>query len=230
MDGLTDLLKSSRLFDGVGKATLRESILPRGTVKVCPKGANLFLPQDRIGDFMLLLSGRIKAVYYLERGTEDIRNVFLPPRLIGVDLICTRTRLSPYQATAVERSEVFAFPAKVILSPGSMAEEERLKCLNNLLLILSQVNMQNEYRLAILTHGSLRERVLVYLTMQASKARRDTFSIPFTREEMASFLAVNRSALSHELGLLRREGIIDFRKNVFTLLRREGEAYSPAEE
>lgn len=215
-----DVLMSCRLFNGVEEVTVTENILPRGTVRTYTRGENLFLTQDRVGEIMILLSGKVKSVYYLEEGEQDVRSIFLPPRLIGVDLICTRTRIAPYQAMAVESSTVFTFPAEVILAPGSVSEAERLKCLNNLLLILSQVNMQNQYRLAILTHNGLRERITVYLTMQANKAHSDTFRIPFSREEMASFLSVNRSALSHELGLMKREGIIDFRKNVFTLLTR----------
>ena len=39
-----------------------------------------------------------------------------------------------------------------------------------------------------------------------------------TQEELADFLCVNRSALSHELGKMEREGLIRFRKNEFTLL------------
>lgn len=35
---------------------------------------------------------------------------------------------------------------------------------------------------------------------------------------MADFLCVNRSALSHELSRMEREGLIRFHKNQFTLL------------
>ena len=38
------------------------------------------------------------------------------------------------------------------------------------------------------------------------------------REELAAFLCVNRSALSHELSRMEAEGLIRFRKNEFTLL------------
>ena len=53
--------------------------------------------------------------------------------------------------------------------------------------------------------------------MQANRLRKRTFAVSFSREEMASFLCVNRSALSHELSLMEQEGLITFRKNVFTL-------------
>lgn len=80
---------------------------------------------------------------------------------------------------------------------------------------------EKEYRLAILSQKGLRERILTYLRMQAAKRGVDTFAIPFSREELADFLCVNRSALSHELSLLQQEGVIRFRKNEFTVIRKD---------
>lgn len=42
-----------------------------------------------------------------------------------------------------------------------------------------------------------------------------------TREELASYLAVDRAALSRTLGELKKEGIIDFHKNHFIILDTE---------
>lgn len=227
MDELIATIQNNPLFARVPCESIRASIMPRGSVKTYAAGSNLFLPLDRVSRVNVLLSGKVKLVYYMENGEEDVRNLIFPPKLIGADLICTRTQLSPYQATAVEQSAVFSFPAELILQQGSMPEPERLTCINNLLRILSNLNMQNEYRLAILTRSGLRERIMVYLTMQANKAQSNAFRIPFSREEMASFLRVNRSALSHELSLLRQEGIVEFHKNEFTLLTRYDETVLP---
>lgn len=95
--------------------------------------------------------------------------------------------------------------------------------MNHLLTHIANENMKKEYRLAILSQNGLRDRITTYLTMQARRRGENSFTIPFSREEMASFLCVNRSALSHELGLMRSEGIIEFRKNRFTLLRWKAE-------
>ncbi len=43
------------------------------------------------------------------------------------------------------------------------------------------------------------------------------FNLPFDRSDMAVYLGVNRSALSRELSLMKKEGIIDFYKNSFSL-------------
>jgi Mn-dependent DtxR family transcriptional regulator len=44
------------------------------------------------------------------------------------------------------------------------------------------------------------------------------FSIPFSRQELADYLGVDRSALSGELSKMQRDGLIEFRKSDFTLL------------
>ena len=50
-----------------------------------------------------------------------------------------------------------------------------------------------------------------------------SFDIPLDRQQLADFLAVDRSAMSAALGKLRDEGILEFRKNHFHLLRRHPE-------
>lgn len=223
-----ETVRQNLLFENVSEEVLEHCILPRGTVLKLEQGENVFLPLEQVNTVQILLSGKIKLAYYMANGEEDIRNLLMPGELIGIDLVCTRTQLSPYQATAVEKSEIFSMSASDFLEPGILPEVTRLACLRNLLIILSQINMRNEYRLAILMRNSLRERILVYLFMQANRNMSDTFSIPFTREEMASFLRVNRSALSHELSLMKQEGIIDFSRNRFTLLKKNSASYDVA--
>ena len=43
------------------------------------------------------------------------------------------------------------------------------------------------------------------------------FDIPFSRQQLADYLAVERSGLSLELGKMRDEGMVEFRKNHFRL-------------
>ena len=43
------------------------------------------------------------------------------------------------------------------------------------------------------------------------------FNGPISREELAAYLCVNRSALSRELSLMQEEGLITFQKNQFHL-------------
>ena len=141
-----------------------------------------------------------------------------PGHTLGTDLVCTRSRRSPYYAVAAGDLQVLRFPAAFLLERGILPEEDRRVLWGNLLAILSDDSLRKHYRLAILAQRGLRDRVLVYLTMQAERRGTPTFRVPFSREELAAFLCVNRSALSHELSRMEAEGLIRFRKNEFTLL------------
>ena len=219
MDNLLSLLPRTDLLKVFSPHTLDTLLCPRGSVEAYPKDATIFYPQDKVSQVRVLLSGKVHLVYFMSDGKVDLRSTLTPPSIVGLDLVCTRTQVSPYQAMAADQSTLFSFPISLLLEPGVLPEPERLAALHQLLISLSHMNMQKEYRLAILTHNSLRERILIYLTMQAARRHTLSFSIPFSRDEMASFLSVNRSALSHELSLLRQEGVLDFHKNHFTLLQ-----------
>ena len=134
-----------------------------------------------------------------------------------MDLLWTGSRVAPYFAVAAEDSQVVQFPAFLLDEDGGLEAKWRLQILEKVLKLISQDNMRKEYRLSILSRKGLRERILTYLSMQGAKRRTSTFTIPFTREELASFLCVNRSAMCHELSLMQQEGLISFRKNEFTL-------------
>ena len=60
---------------------------------------------------------------------------------------------------------------------------------------------------------------MAYLMLQAKKAGSSRFEIPFDRQELADYLACDRSALSAVLGKLKKEGIIEYNKNSFTVYK-----------
>ena len=53
--------------------------------------------------------------------------------------------------------------------------------------------------------------------LEAEAQRRDgyEFDIPFSRQQLADYLGVERSGLSVELGKMRDEGLLDFHKSHF---------------
>ena len=56
-----------------------------------------------------------------------------------------------------------------------------------------------------------------YLSDQAIRCGRRSFTIPFNRQQLADYLNVERSALSNELSLMRQDGILRYDKNHFVV-------------
>lgn len=231
METMLSVLEQCRLFRGLSPEALEREVLPLGRLRGYEKQAVLIAPGDRVDWFAVVLRGKAQISQIFSDGTSSLMDALEPGYTLGTDLICTRSRRAPYYATAAGGLQVLRFPGEPLLEPGLLPEEIRQVLRRNLLTILSDDGLRKHYRLAILAQRGLRDRVLVYLTMQAERRGATTFRIPFSREELAAFLCVNRSALSHELSRMEAEGLIRFRKNEFTLLSagRERSAWSAEE-
>lgn len=228
MNELTQLLKHSALFCDLSPETIESRLLSQGIMQEYAKGSYLIMPQARLDSFGFIVSGLIHTAHISIDGDFRIIDALESGEIFGADLMCTRSRISPYHAMAAQPSRVLLFSVSMLLEPGHLPEGDRQKILLRLLTIIAHENMRKDYRLAILSQKGLRERIMTYLTMQAHKRGTATFTIPFDREALASFLCVNRSALSHELTLMRQEGIIRCRKSTFTLLHwqeEDGQSY-----
>ena len=217
MKELIAQLERSVLFCDLDAETIASQILPLGNIQEYAKGTCLIMPQERLESFGIVVSGLIHITHVSIDGNVRLLDALEPGKAYGSDLIYTRSRVSPYHAVAAQPSRIFMMPAAALLEKGYLSDEVRHRIQLRLLTIISHENMRKDYRLAILSRKGLRERILTYLTMQADKRGTDSFQIPFSREELANFLCVNRSALSHELAVMQQEGILDFHKNRFTL-------------
>lgn len=221
MEELIGLLKQTRLLEQLSSEMIQQFIVPKGRIVKHEKGDYIISAQETVNTVQIILSGKIHIIHLFADGSYSLSSTETPLRVLGVDLIATKTQIAPYHAVAAEPSVTFLFPASIILQPGEIPESVRLLLLNQLLLMVSHLHIQKEYRLAILSRNGLRDRIMIYLSMQAARRGTNSFKIPFSRSEMASFLCVNRSALSHELNRMKKEGIIDFHKSNFTLLQYE---------
>jgi len=75
-----------------------------------------------------------------------------------------------------------------------------------------------QQRIDLLVMKSLRAKVAAYLLSEAARAHSLTFSIPFSRIQLADYLNCDRSALSRELSTMQKEGLIDTYRSSFKLL------------
>ena len=65
---------------------------------------------------------------------------------------------------------------------------------------------------------STREKLLSYLSSEALRQGKRSFSIPFDRQQLADYLCVDRAAMSSELSKLQQEGILKTNRKHFELL------------
>lgn len=91
------------------------------------------------------------------------------------------------------------------------------KLMRNLLQISLNKNLNLSSRSYHTAPKTSRGRIMAYLSAMSIRAHSREFDIPFDRQQLADYLNLERSALSKELSKMRRDGLLEFRKNHFVL-------------
>ena len=115
----------------------------------------------------------------------------------------------------------------LFLDPSRALSSDRSGChrfTRNLLALLAGRDLALTRKMGHMARRTTRDKLLSYLSAQALQAGRPEFDIPLDRQQLADYLAVDRSAMSAALGKLRDEGVLTFRKNHFRLLRQVEDA------
>ena len=93
------------------------------------------------------------------------------------------------------------------------------KLLKNILIISSLKNLVLSGRSFHTSPKSCRGRLLSYLNAIALQTGSKEFDIPFNRQQLADYLNLERTNLSKELSHMKDEGLIEYRKSHFRLLK-----------
>lgn len=120
-------------------------------------------------------------------------------------------------AAAAEDCRVLFINLNRLLSDSNRSKAWYTSVMRDLLWACSEKNLTLSNRIFCSSSKSARRRIMSYLSSEAKKQGKNDFLIPFDRSGMADFLNLERTALSKELGRMRNEGLIDFKKNRFII-------------
>ena len=210
-------LQKVSLFKGIEKKEL-EAILNciGGTIRNVKKGEFLLLAGTKITQVGVVLSGELHIISECFDGKRSLNATLLPCATYGEALCCAGVDNSPISVVAKKDSTVLMLDVPKALHPCPDTCGFHGKLIENMLRIVAINNLHLQNRIEIMNINSVRGRVLHYLESFVP-TQGQKITIPFNREEMASYLGVERSALSHELAKMKADNLIDYRKNHFHL-------------
>jgi biotin operon repressor len=62
---------------------------------------------------------------------------------------------------------------------------------------------------------------MLFLLALADESGSDTVNIGMTQKELGAYIGIGRTAVNLELCKMKQEGIIDYRRYIYTILKRE---------
>lgn len=212
-------LQKTQLFQGMNREEIGGILDCLGAVRRnYPKGTFLRHRGEELHSVGIVLAGRVHLLEEDFWGNRTILGDASPGQLFGESYACLPGETLSVDVWAAEDTAVLYLKMDRILRPCSNACAFHTRLMENLLAVLAKKNRMLTRKMEHLSRRTIREKVLSYLSDQSQAAGSARFQIPFDRQQLADYLSVDRSALSTELGKLRREGVLEFQKNRFRLL------------
>ncbi|HBR08604.1 MAG TPA: Crp/Fnr family transcriptional regulator [Clostridiales bacterium] len=213
------LLKRSPLFAGIGEEDLASMLQCLKAKSESYKKEDILLLTGQAAAYMgIVLAGRVQIVKEDFAGNRTILTEITPGNLFAEAFAFARVEHLPLMAVSVTDSEVLWLDVRCIASTCPSACPFHIRMIENMLAVLAQKNIQLNLKIEHISKRSTREKLLSYLSSQAARQGSDEFDIPFNRQELADYLCVDRSAMSAELSRMRKEGILRYQANRFSLL------------
>lgn len=219
MEKYFPIMLGSPLFYGIRREELASMLSCLGTRKQPYKKGQYILHRGQVmGEMLFVAEGRIHIQREDFWGNRSILRELNPGDLFGEAYAGARIEALLHDLIAVEDCEILFFDVVKMLTTCSSACPFHTLLVQNLFRSMALQNRRLEHKLAHLSMRSTREKLLSYLSEESGRAHSNPFTISYNRQQLADFLSVDRSAMSAELSKMRKEGILDYKGNTFTLL------------
>lgn len=209
--GYEKIIREVSMFKGMSDGELSDSVIQmKGSVKSYSRGEFLHSSGKTLKKFGLVLSGIVQVLSDDLSGARTIMATVAPGETFGESLSFLKIKHSPVYIIAPEKAVVLWLSSDSIRGTAlydrfTAMIAERALAMNNRIQILSKI--------------TLREKLITYFTQLSHQNKSNTFIMPLNREDMATYIGTNRSALSRELSQMKKEGLIDFYKSSFKILK-----------
>lgn len=214
MQKYIEILKNNKLFEGISEKDIVSIIncLDMKTV-IYNKGSTVYRIGDKVKCINIVAEGAVHIIKEDYWGNQSILTEISTGELFAETFALLKDKTIQVNVMAVKKSVIIELNIDNVINLCNNSCSFHKKIVQNLLFVLASKNYMLTNKVEAMAQRSIRNKVMTYLSQQKSSS----FDIPFNRQQLADYLAVDRSALSKEIAKLKAEGIIDYHKNHFEL-------------
>lgn len=214
-------LGKSKIFDKIDENNIKAlNFCFKSRLRFVEKN-EVIVAEGEINDYCIyIFKGKVKSVNYDYYGNENIYKIYSTGDVFGLTEAYTNTENYLHSLVATEKTTIILFNRFRFIKPCENRCPRHNQLNQNLTKLISQENLELSNRLSVMSKKTIRDKVLAYLHFLSKEKNVSYFEIPFNRKEFASFLGVDRCALSIELAKMKKEKLIDFNKNLFHLIEK----------
>lgn len=210
-------LAKTPLFQNCSEKNIQEMAqhLDFQTVKY-KKGNIIYKEGDIVTKIGLVLSGSVQIGHNDFWGNKSILNIVTAGGVFAEAYACVPKEPLMIYVTANENCEILFIPMPKLCTSYNICNLQN-KLMQNLITICAQKSLQLSKRSLHTAPKTIRGRLFSYFSQLISEQGNNKITIPFDRQQLADYLNLDRSALSKELGKMKKDGLIDYYKNIFEI-------------
>lgn len=218
MEEYFSALPACSLFWGIEPGRIRAALDCLSPIaSTVPKGAAIFHEGDSVRYVGLILSGNVQLTRTDHAGKRTVMMSAGPGTLLGDTYLCAGIDQAPATAAAAQDSVVLSFDGHKLLTICENNCSIHRQIIRNLMRSVAQKNLALNQKIYLMSRRTTREKLMEFLSEQARHQGAAEFRILYDRQSLADYLGVERSAMSAEIGKLKKDGIIDCKGSWFRL-------------
>ena len=221
--GKVSVMNKARYLESVEKTGLLRYLSPDNYEKIWDElrmaphkfddQQTVYLQGDVVNRVAIVHEGLIKGEKFHEEGNSHLAHMYTKGEAFAFEGALSGKKTSPMDYISEGDTTVIFFDIAAIYN--SSFERELMKGLTEL---LANDNIKKLYRIETLSQKGLRDRIMTYFHILADKSGSNIINVNMSRYQLAHYLCVNRSALSHEINEMQRDGLIEINKKRIKIL------------
>ena len=217
-------------YEAFSRSPLFDKISPEDIQKLCKcidakekhieKDEFVFRAGDDANSIYMILEGSMHIIDEDFWGNRSIIEAMEAYTLFGEAYAIASTEKYFVSVIAAKDSIVLEMKPAQLFEVCPNGCNCHLVLIKNTMYILSEKIVRLTGKVGHIIKRNMREKILSYLSQCARQSKSSSFDIPYSRQQLADYLCVDRSALSHELAKMRSIGIVRYHKNHFELVEK----------
>lgn len=213
-------LADTELFQGMTGAEIDSLLGCLDARKKHYQKGETILPEGRPTQWIgLVLAGRALISSSDAWGNNSILGSAGPGSVFAEAYACCPGQPLQSSVSAAEETEVLFLNVQRVMSPCAQACGCHTKLLCSLLGLCAHKSLELSRRILHTRAKTIRGRLMSYFSECVRSAGECRFEVPFSRQQLADYLGVDRSALCSELSKMQRDGLIRYHRSHFEVPR-----------
>ena len=213
-----ELISRTALFQGCSPSATENLLYGLKTfTKKYKKGAPVYLAGTPVTDVGIVLYGTVQIENNDLWGNKNIISLARAGEVFAEAYACIPDEPMMVDVIAMEEAEILFLNVAELFRLAAAGKGEYSHLIHNMTMISARKNLLLSRRILHTSSKKIRDRLLSYLSYQAGLQKSRYIDIPLNRQQLADYLSLDRSALSKELGKMKKEGLLDYHKNSFVL-------------